>query len=73
MKVGIFRISSKSNSLTEHEIAVIEYLDKHNHEIFIDVDFFKSLALNKNKKPLDINKVDVLFNAVGFVHHGLYQ
>ncbi|MFQ3351318.1 MAG: NAD+ kinase [Candidatus Marivariicella framensis] len=65
MKVGIFRISSKSNSLTEHEIAVIEYLDKHNHEIFIDVDFFKSLALNKNKKPLDINKVDVLFTIGG--------
>ena len=65
MKVGIFRISSKSNPLTEHEIAVIEYLDKHNHEIFIDVDFFKSLALNKNKKPLDINKVDVLFTIGG--------
>jgi len=65
MKVGIFRISSKSNSLTEHEIAVIEYLDKHNHEIFIDVDFFKSLAINKNKKPLDINKVDVLFTIGG--------
>ena len=65
MKVGIFRISSKSNSLTEHEIAVIEYLDKNNHEIFIDVDFFKSLALNKNKKPLDINKVDVLFTIGG--------
>ena len=65
MKVGIFRISSKSNPLTEHEIAVIEYLDNHNHEIFIDVDFFKSLALNKNKKPLDINKVDVLFTIGG--------
>lgn len=65
MKVGIFRISSKSNPLTEHENAVIEYLDKHNHEIFIDVDFFKSLALNKNKKPLDINKVDVLFTIGG--------
>jgi NAD+ kinase len=65
MKVGIFRISSKSNPLTEHENAVIEYLDNHNHEILIEVDFFKSLALNKNKKPLYINKVDVLFTIGG--------
>ncbi len=63
MKVGIFRISPKPDPLTEYEIAVIEYLDNHNHEIYID--FLKSLTLKKKQKPLDINEIDVLFTIGG--------
>ena len=65
MKVGIFRISSKSNSLSEYEITVLHYLDKNNHEVFIDVDFVKTLNLKKNINPFSINKVDVLFSIGG--------
>ena len=65
MKVGIFRISSKSNSLSEYEITVLDYLDKNNHEVFIDVDFVKTLNLKKNINPFSINKVDVLFSIGG--------
>ena len=65
MKVGIFRISLPSKSLTLYESSVIEYLEENNHEIFIDVDFLKKLPKKLNKKPLDINKIDVLFTIGG--------
>ena len=65
MKVGIFKISSKSSSLSEYETTVIRYLDKHNHDIFIDVDFIKNLNLKKKINPLRINKIDVLFSIGG--------
>jgi len=65
MKVGIFKISSKLDSLTEYENAVIEYLDKYNHEIFIDIELFKNLSLKKYKQLLDITKIDVLFTIGG--------
>ena len=65
MKVGIFRISLPSKSLTLYESSVIEYLEENNHEIFIDIDFLKKLPKKLNKKPLDINKIDVLFTIGG--------
>ena len=65
MKVGIFKASSKSDSLTDFEIAVIEYLNINNHEVFIDKALFKDLTLNKKNKTLDINKIDVLFSIGG--------
>jgi len=65
MKVGIFKISSKSDSLTEYENAVIEYLDRYNHEIFIDIELFENLSLTKHKQLLDITKIDVLFTIGG--------
>ncbi len=65
MKVGIFKISSKSDSLTEYENAVIEYLDKYNHEIFIDIKLFKNLSFKKHTQLLDITKIDVLFTIGG--------
>ena len=65
MKVGIFRISLPSKSLTLYESSVIEYLEENNHEIFIDIHFLKKLPKKLNKKPLDINKIDVLFTIGG--------
>ena len=65
MKVGIFRISSAIDPLTSYESAVIEYLDKNNHEIFIDINSFKNLLVGKNNLPIDINKIDVLFTIGG--------
>ena len=65
MKVGIFRISLPSKSLTLYESSVIEYLEENNHEIFIDIDFLKKLPKKLNKKPLDINEIDVLFTIGG--------
>jgi NAD+ kinase len=65
LKVGIFRISLPSKSLTLYESSVIEYLEENNHEIFIDIDFLKKLPKKLNKKPLDINEIDVLFTIGG--------
>ena len=65
MKVGIFRISSAIDPLTSYESAVIEYLDKNNNEIFIDINSFKNLLGGKNDLPIDINKIDVWFTIGG--------
>ncbi len=64
MKIGIFRISSKSNSLNEYEKTIFEYLLKKNHKVFITekLDFLNHKNL---KELLSVNEVDVLFTIGG--------
>jgi NAD kinase len=65
MKVGIFKVSSKLDYLTEYEKAVIKYLEINNHNIFLNKNLFTNLESNKYEELTKISDIDVLFTIGG--------
>tara|TARA_B100001175_G_scaffold58122_1_gene46906 strand:- start:915 stop:1781 length:867 start_codon:yes stop_codon:yes gene_type:complete len=65
MKVGIFKVSSKLDYLTEYEKAVIKYLEINNHNIFLNKNLFINIETKKYEELTKISNIDVLFTIGG--------